>query len=93
MDSKQVTRRQARTIKAMVEPFRQYLYRLRTQMTHRGFVPGDPLLELVKSAELAIVELYVDLEIRTREGPASVPEPKQTVWLDQRSARKRHDRR
>ncbi|MGD9632343.1 MAG: hypothetical protein AB7G28_14155 [Pirellulales bacterium] len=93
MNAEEVTRRQARAIKSKVEPFRQYLYRLRTRMAHRGFTPGDELFELVKSAELAVGELFVDLEVRTREGPTAEPEPIETPWLEQKSARKRHDRR
>jgi hypothetical protein len=93
MNADEVTRRQPRTIRARVEEMRKYFYRLRTRMAQRGFDPSDPLFVLVKNAELAVGELFVDLEIRTREGPVSIPEARRTEVLDQRSARKRHDRR
>jgi hypothetical protein len=56
-------------------------------------VPDDPLFELVQKVEQAIGELYVDLDVRRREAPLGVPEQVQTPWLEQQSARKRHDRR
>jgi hypothetical protein len=93
MKAEQVTRRQARVLHARVSEMRMYLCRLRSRMTKRGFVPDDPLFELVKKAEQAIGELYVDLDVRRREAPLSVPEQVQTPWLEQKSARKRHDRR
>jgi hypothetical protein len=93
MDAEQVTRRQARIIHARVAEMRMYLHRLHQRMVKRGFNPGDPLLEFVRNAQQAIGELYVDLEIRKREGPVSVPESKHTPWLEQKSARKRHDQR
>lgn len=93
MNCEQVTRRQARTIRARVAEMRMYFYRLRTRMTHRGFHPDDQLFALVQTAEQAIDELYVDLDTRVHEGPVSLPQPKKTSWLEQRSARKQHDRR
>lgn len=93
MNADQVTRRQARAIRSRVADMRQYFFRLRTRMVQRGFQSDDPLFALVEQAERAVDELFVDLEIRVREGPVSVPEPTQTPWLEQRSARKRHDRR
>jgi hypothetical protein len=59
MNCDQVTRRQARTIRARVAEMRMYFCRLRTRMTHRGFLAEDPLFVLVQTAEQAIDELYV----------------------------------
>jgi hypothetical protein len=89
MDSSQVTRRHARSIMAKVEPMRAYLYRLRDRMSRRGFPPEDRLFELMKQAEKAIDELYVDVQLRMRCGPVELPPTDKTAWLDQRSARKR----
>jgi hypothetical protein len=93
MDSNEVTRRQARVIMARVGPMRDYLFRLRSRMEQRGFTREDRLFALVKAAELAIGELYVDVEFQMRCGPVEVPPQKRTAWLEQKSARKRHDRR
>ena len=73
MNADQVTRRQARAIKSKVEPFRYYLYQLRSRMSARGFAPGDPLFDLVRQAETAIGELFVDIEYRTKCGPVELP--------------------
>lgn len=93
MNSEQVTRRQARIIQSRVEPFRMYLHELHERMANRGFGPGDPFLKMVKAAQQSVGEMYVYLEIQRREGPTALPENKTTPWLEQKSARKRHDRR
>jgi hypothetical protein len=93
MKDEQVTRLQARVLHARVSGNADVLYRLRSRMTKRGVLPADPLFELVQKAEQAIGEMYVDLNVRRRESPLSVPEPQHTPWLEQKSARKRHDRR
>jgi hypothetical protein len=88
MDADQVTRRQARAIKSKVEPFRYYLYLLRSRMSARGFTPGDPLFELVRQAETAIGELFVDVEYRTKCGPVEGSKRPPINPLDRRSSRK-----
>jgi hypothetical protein len=93
MDSTQVTRRQARAIHGMVLSMRDYLFKLRRRMADRGFQPDDPLFALVKQAEQAIGELYVDVEFRMKCGPVDLPTRAQVNELEKRTMRKHEQRR
>jgi hypothetical protein len=73
MESNQVTRRQARTIKARLQPTLDYVARLAARMRARGFPPDAQLMKLVGNAERALHELQIDLLIRTLEGPTAPP--------------------
>jgi hypothetical protein len=50
---------QARALKNKIRPMLSYLNRLKRRMHRRGFQHGDPLLEAVTKAEIAVHELYV----------------------------------
>lgn len=91
MNADEVTRSQTRIIRDKIVPMRAYLFALKKRMAGRGFAGGDPMFDLVANAAQAVGELYVD--VRMRSGPRSSPDRKETVWLDRRSVRKRHDRR
>ena len=73
MDSNEVTRRQARSIKARLHPTLDYVTRLAARMRTKGFPPDDQLMRLVGAAEQALHELQNDLLIRTLEGPTAPP--------------------
>jgi hypothetical protein len=76
MDSAQVTRRQARIVRAKIEPTRDYLTKLRRRMQQRGFTSDDELMGLVIAAEQALHSLCSDLQLRVWDGPKeSPPEP------------------
>jgi hypothetical protein len=76
MDSAQVTRRQARIVRAKIEPTRDYLTKLRRRMRQRGFTSEDELMGLVIVAEQALHSLSNDLQLRICDGPKeSLPEP------------------
>jgi hypothetical protein len=78
MNSDQVTRRQARTIKARLQITVDYVTRLAARMRSTGFGPDDELMTLVGNAERALYELQNDLLIRTQEGPTAMPQAKPT---------------
>ena len=92
MRSDELTRAQCRAIRAKVEPFRDYLHRLRVRMAKRGFPPADPLYRLVLNAQQAVGELFMDVAARGYSGPINTPKPKPFDSLDKRTARK-HERR
>jgi hypothetical protein len=50
---------QARALKSKIRPMLGYLNRLKRRMHRKGFPPGDPLLEAVTKAEVAMHELHV----------------------------------
>jgi hypothetical protein len=85
MRSAQVTRRQARTLKSNLEPVRDYLDRLAKRMKHQSFPSDDPLMTLVRKAQLAIHELTNDLLIRTLERPVTPPAPPPTIGMSKRA--------
>jgi hypothetical protein len=87
MHSDQVTRRQARTIKARLQPTVDYMTRLAARMRARGFDPDDQLMTLVGNAERALYELQNDLLIRTLEGPTALPEAKRRSPMEVESPR------
>jgi len=93
MNANELTRAQARAIRAQIEPMRDYLYRLRKRMATRGFPLDDPLFVLVVEAQQAIGQLFMDVAARGYSGPIEAPRTRPLNPLDQRSARKRHDRR
>jgi hypothetical protein len=61
MDRDSVTKDQAKTINASVQPSLGYLYRLRERMVKTGFPPNDPLLKLVDRAYDSMHRLFVEL--------------------------------
>ena len=73
MNSSQVTRRQARIVRAKIEPTRDYLTKLRRRMQQRGFASDDELMGLVIVAELALYSLTNDLQLRVWDGPKESP--------------------
>jgi hypothetical protein len=73
MRSDEVTRRQARTIKAALQPTLDYVTRLAARMRTKGFSSDDELMRLVANAEQALHELQNDLLIRTLDGPTAPP--------------------
>ena len=85
MESNQVTRRQARTIKAKLQPTLDYVSRLAARMRARGFPPDDQLMALVSNAEQALHELQSDLLIRTLEGPTALPGDSPTIGKSKRA--------
>ena len=93
MKADQLTRAQCRAIKAKIESMRDYLHRLRTRMAKRGFPPDDPMYLLVLQAQQGVGELFMDVAARSYSGPIDVPKSPPPNPLDQRSARKHHDRR
>ena len=60
MESNQVTRRQARTIKTKLQPTLDYVTRLAARMRTKGFPPDDEFMKLVGNAERALHELQND---------------------------------
>jgi hypothetical protein len=91
MQSNQVTRRQARIVKAKLEPTRDYLIKLRQRMGSRGFHSGDELMDLVIAADLAVQNLCNDLVIRSLEGPVAPP-PAPPMLGTSKRALEIHDR-
>jgi hypothetical protein len=85
MQSDQVSRRQARTIKARLQPALDYVSRLAARMRARGFPPDDQLMALVSNAEQALHELQNDLLIRTLEGPTAPPAQSPTLGISKRA--------
>jgi hypothetical protein len=85
MHSDQVTRRQARTIKARLQPTLDYVTRLAARMRSTGFGPDDQLMTLVGNAEQALHELQNDLLIRTLEGPTTPPSEPQAIGKSKRA--------
>ena len=51
MDRDSLTKDQAKTINAKVQPSIGYLFRLRERMVKTGFPPDDPLLALVDTLQ------------------------------------------
>ena len=85
MRSDEVTRRQARTIKAALQPTLVYVTQLAARMRAKGFPPDDQLMALVSNAERALYELQNDLLIRTLEGPTALPTEAPTIGESKRA--------
>ena len=68
MDRDSVTKDQAKTINASVQPTLGYLYRLRERMTKTGFPQGDPLLKLVDQAYGSMHRLFIELHYLSCDG-------------------------
>ena len=68
-----MTRRQARIVRAKIEPTRDYLTKLRRRMQQRGLTSNDELMGLVISAEQALHALCNDLQLRIWDGPKELP--------------------
>lgn len=64
----QPTRAQARKLTRGVYPGLNYLYRLKKRMIEVGFLPDDPLLQLVEKAYDAQQRLYVEANYLASEG-------------------------
>jgi hypothetical protein len=68
MDRDSVTKDQAKTINAKVQPSLGYLYRLRDRMVKTGFPPNDPLLKLVENAYDSVHRLFIELHYLSCDG-------------------------
>jgi len=68
MDRDSVTKDQAKTINASVQPSLGYLFRLRERMTTTGFPPDDPLLKLVDQAYDSMHRLFIELHYLSCDG-------------------------
>ena len=68
MDRESVTKDQAKTINASVQPSLAYLFRLRERMTKTGFPPDDPLLKLVDKAYDSMHRLFIELHYLSCDG-------------------------
>jgi hypothetical protein len=68
-----VPRRQARIVRAKIEPTRDYFTKLRRRMQQRGFTSDDELMVLVIAAEQALHTLCNDLQVRVWDGPKEPP--------------------
>jgi hypothetical protein len=60
MRSTDLTREQARALKAKLHPMLGYLARLKRRMVRRGFLNDDPLLAAVVRAEDVMHALHVE---------------------------------
>jgi hypothetical protein len=85
MDSSQVTRRQARIVRAKIEPTRDYLTKLRRRMQQRGFASDDELMGLVIAAEQAWHSLCNDLQLRIWDEPTVPPANAPTLGNSKRA--------
>jgi hypothetical protein len=87
MKADEVTKRQARIVKAKLEPTLDYMTRLRQRMAQRGFDGDDTLMALVSDAERALQALCVDLLIRTEDGPTALPpaQPPKSLGISKRA--------
>lgn len=68
MDSKDLTREQAQAISKSLFRLANYLYRLKSRMEKKGFLPNDELYLKVKAAYDAVFELSIDLHYRGCSG-------------------------
>lgn len=84
--SNPVTRRQARTIKARLQPALDYVSRLAARTRSKGFSPDDQLMNLVGNAERALHELRSDLLVRTLEGPTALTAETPTIGKSKRAS-------
>jgi hypothetical protein len=85
MDSSQVTRRQAGSVRAKIEPTRDYLTKLRRRMQWRGFNSDDELMGLVIAAEQALHTLCNDLQLRIWDGPKEQPPDAPSIGKSKRA--------
>lgn len=65
MHSNELTHEQAARIRAALAPSVRYLGKLKDRMDQVGFLPHDPLYELVKDAYNAVHHLSMDLHYRS----------------------------
>ena len=84
MDRDSLTKEQAKTINAKVQPSLGYLFRLRERMVKKGFPPSDPLLTLVDKAYDSMHRLFVELHYLSCDGVGrpSAGEAKKTDRAD-----------
>ncbi len=68
MASKSIDREHAKRIQAAIQPSVGYLFRLKLRMEDVGFLPDDPLYQLVKKAYEAMHGLSVELNYRACAG-------------------------
>jgi hypothetical protein len=85
MNSSQVTRRQARIVRAKIEPTRNYLTKLRRRMQWRGFTSDDEMMGLVIAAEQALHTLCNDLQLRICDGAKEPPPVRPSIGKSKRA--------
>jgi hypothetical protein len=73
MDSSSLRRWQTAKLLDHIEPTLGYLSRLRARMQKVGFIPSDPLYQLVDRAYDAVHELRIKLHYLTCEGTGNLP--------------------
>jgi hypothetical protein len=68
MDRNSITKDQAKTLNAAIQPKLAYLYRLRERMTKAKFPPDDKLYCLVERAYDAMHRLFIELHYLSCDG-------------------------